>query len=328
MQIIPIASGKGGVGKTILAASLGYLLAKKGKTVLMVDLDLGASNLHSCIGIPNTNPGINAFINGEEQQLENLIVATDFPRLYLIPGDQMVPGSANLPYYLKMRLLRELERQVADYIILDLGAGSSFNTVDFFLSSPAGIIVSSAEPTAILNAYVFVKTACYRLLLRSFPRKSPERHLIREYLSNRIEGSHLSFAGLIRELGGISRESEALAQTQLQSFYARVIINMGRSESDLRLGARLREVCVKNVGVALEYLGFVPYETETYKSILVKKPMPDFFPDSPFAHSASRIADGIIRDGRGGLRKLHEADEDIEMLRQIYREEGAGVQRI
>jgi flagellar biosynthesis protein FlhG len=239
-QIIPIASGKGGVGKTILASSIAYSLAEMGKTVLVVDLDLGASNLHSCIGIPNTNPGISSYISGRVSSLEQLIVASGYPRLYLIPGDQMVPGSANIPYYIKMRMIRELQQQVADFVLLDLGAGSSYNTVDFFLSASRGLIISTAEPTAVLNAYAFLKTACYRLLLRSFPRQSEERRRIHEYLDQRIEGTSLSFSGLLRELGGISTESENLARSRMQEFSARVVINMGRSEADISLGARLR----------------------------------------------------------------------------------------
>ncbi len=55
--IIPIASGKGGVGKTIFTANLGIALANKGKTVIAIDLDLGSSNLHTCLGIKNRHPG-------------------------------------------------------------------------------------------------------------------------------------------------------------------------------------------------------------------------------------------------------------------------------
>ena len=49
--IHPIAGGKGGTGKSFLAASLGTILAKQGKKILLVDLDLGASNLHTFLGL-------------------------------------------------------------------------------------------------------------------------------------------------------------------------------------------------------------------------------------------------------------------------------------
>ena len=58
MQIIPIASGKGGVGKSLLSANLGIALGKAGKKVVLVDLDLGASNLHLVIGSHSPKAGI------------------------------------------------------------------------------------------------------------------------------------------------------------------------------------------------------------------------------------------------------------------------------
>src|SRR6056297_1946700 len=110
--IIPIASGKGGVGKTIFTANLGVALAREGKTCLLVDLDLGSSNLHTCLGIKNSNPGIGNYIYKQEKSLESLIVQTETPRLFFIPGDSLLPGTANLPYFIKKKILKEFEHLV------------------------------------------------------------------------------------------------------------------------------------------------------------------------------------------------------------------------
>lgn len=61
--IVPVASGKGGVGKTIATANLGISLAQAGKTVILADLDLGAANLHTILGIRNRQPGIGHIIS-------------------------------------------------------------------------------------------------------------------------------------------------------------------------------------------------------------------------------------------------------------------------
>ena len=129
--IIPIASGKGGVGKTIFTANLAITLAKMGKTVIVVDLDLGSSNLHTCLGIKNRHPGIGNFIFDKGTSLESLIVKTEIDRLYFIPGDSLIPGTANMQYFVKQKLIKGINNLVADYILLDLGAGSSFNIIDF-----------------------------------------------------------------------------------------------------------------------------------------------------------------------------------------------------
>ncbi|MDE6774064.1 MAG: P-loop NTPase, partial [Treponemataceae bacterium] len=65
MQIIPIASGKGGVGKSLLSANLSIALAQAGKKIILADLDLGASNLHLVLGQSSPKAGIGTFITGE-----------------------------------------------------------------------------------------------------------------------------------------------------------------------------------------------------------------------------------------------------------------------
>ncbi|MCG8477653.1 MAG: P-loop NTPase, partial [Spirochaetales bacterium] len=79
--LIPIASGKGGVGKSILAANLGIALAQQQKTVVLVDLDLGGSNLHTILGIRNRHAGIGHFIYRQAASLEELVVEMQQERL-------------------------------------------------------------------------------------------------------------------------------------------------------------------------------------------------------------------------------------------------------
>ena len=150
--IIPVASGKGGVGKTLLVSNLGVSLARRGKTVILVDLDLGSSNLHTLLGIKNRYPGIGSFIYKHESSLESLLVETGMPQLYLIPGDSLFPGTANLQYFMKLRIMKELSRLVADYVLLDLGAGSAYNTVDFFINTHNGLNVNPPQKTAQHNS--------------------------------------------------------------------------------------------------------------------------------------------------------------------------------
>ena len=85
--IIPIAAGKGGVGKTFLTANLGLALAEYGKKVIVIDLHLGGSNLHSFLGLSNQYPGLGEFIRNRQLQLESLLVPTLFPNLRFLPGE-------------------------------------------------------------------------------------------------------------------------------------------------------------------------------------------------------------------------------------------------
>ena len=64
--IIPIASGKGGVGKTVLAINLSFALAELGKNVILVDLDFGGANIHTCLGYESAPDGIGNFLNDKK----------------------------------------------------------------------------------------------------------------------------------------------------------------------------------------------------------------------------------------------------------------------
>jgi flagellar biosynthesis protein FlhG len=312
--IIPVASGKGGVGKTVFTANVGVSLARAGKTVILVDLDLGGSNLHTCLGEKNDKSGIGNYIYKQERSLESLLVETREPRLYFIPGDSLLPGTANLPYFRKVKIIRELGGLIADFVILDLGSGTSYNTIDFFLTSTAGILVVTPETTSILNAYSFVKAALFRMIYRSFPARSEERQVIGEFTSERLEGTQRSMRALVERLGHVSREAAETAASQLHSFLPRVVLNMGRSNRDVPLGAKLRQVARKNLNLEVQYIGFLPRDEEVSTSILQRSPLLSINPDSPFARALSSVTSRLISEPTPKTPKLFEADEDLAEL--------------
>lgn len=96
--IIPIASGKGGVGKSFLCANLAVALAQMGHQTLAIDLDLGGSNLHSFLGLPNDNPGVGDFLKAREKPLCELSVQTKVDHLKFIAGDGLAPFMANITH--------------------------------------------------------------------------------------------------------------------------------------------------------------------------------------------------------------------------------------
>ena len=266
--IIPVGSGKGGVGKTIFTANLSIALAKRGKTVIAIDLDLGSSNLHTCLGIKNRHPGIGNFIYKKGVSLESLIVKTDIDRLYFIPGDSLLPGTANLQYFVKQKLIKGIQNLVADYIILDLGAGTSYNIIDFFLISKTGLVITTPETTAILSAYAFLKTAMFRMLFRSYPPKSKERERIHNFLIEKLEGTDNSFLSLSKLLEDISPGAGKHAEEQTKNFYPRVVLNIGRNKQSIALGSKLRQICKKNIGINMEYIGYIEYTDQISASII------------------------------------------------------------
>ncbi len=85
-HIWSIGGGKGGIGKTLLTAALGWQLARMGKRVVMVDADLGGANLHTCLGLPNPTLTLADFIRRRTERIEDVAAETGTPGLRLISG--------------------------------------------------------------------------------------------------------------------------------------------------------------------------------------------------------------------------------------------------
>ena len=317
-KIIPIASGKGGVGKTVIAANLGTALALSGKTVILIDLDLGGSNLHTCLGIKNRYPGIGNIIYKSEASLESILLESGTPRLYFIPGDSLLPGTANLNYFTKLKLIKSIHQLTADFIILDLASGSSFNTIDFFLISSSGLIITIPEATAVLNAYSFLKSALFRLIYRSFPPKSEERQTILNMLSKRIEGTELSFRNLTNSLKKISPDSGIIVKRTLDDFRPRVILNMSKNSGDIHLGRKLREIVNKNLNITMEFIGIMPNSDAVSRSILKREPLYLSDPGCKFSRSVDSIAENLISSGNTIHQPVYGGYEDLEILKRFF----------
>jgi flagellar biosynthesis protein FlhG len=302
-RLLPIASGKGGVGKSVVAANLGLALSRmggSGRAVVLVDLDLGGSNLHTFLGVKNRHAGIGSIAWKRERSLADLLVETGFERLWLVPGDGFLPGTANIEWFTKKRILKELETLPADYVILDLGAGSSYNVVDFFLSSSSGVIVVKPEITSVLNAYAFLKTSAFRVLSRAFPEKSPGRQAVNEFAAVKTEGGAVSFLEFARGLPDRFPEGAA-ALERLDSLRPRVVMNMGTAASDVELGARLRDIAAKNIGLSVVFSGYLVDDPALPGSIAARKPIVDADPESPFSRGISALASRLEAEYEGAV---------------------------
>ena len=156
---IGVGGGKGGVGKSVLAANLAVASAELGFRTVLVDCDLGAANQHTLFGIDRPVSTLQTFLEREVSSLEEVTAATGVARLFLIPGVGAVPGAANLPHARKLKVLRHLSKLDADVVILDVGAGVSFNTLDFYELADLRLVVTTPQLPSLQNAYCFLKAA-------------------------------------------------------------------------------------------------------------------------------------------------------------------------
>jgi flagellar biosynthesis protein FlhG len=304
VQFLPIASGKGGVGKSLVAANLAIALSRMGHKTILVDLDMGGSNLHMILGLRNLRGGLGTFLSDKGTDFESIVVSTDYSGLRFVPGDAEIPGMANLQVTQKRSLIKHLRNLEAEYVVLDLGAGTHLNTLDFFLVSNRGIIVTTPTPTATVNAYLFLKNLIFRLITTSTKAKSRARGYLDELKHNSGTLRSIYIPQLVAKIGEIDPESYGTVAEALERLRPRIVLNMLEDPKDSEKALRLRRSCRQYLGLDLEHLGII-YRDELQDTALSSGlPIVVYKPDSLLSQAVFRIGDKILASPE------EEADEE------------------
>ena len=252
-----VGGGKGGVGKSVATANIGCALAMRGAEVVVVDADLGGANLHTYFGIKSPATGLDDFLKGRASRLEEVMIPTGVKGLSLISGAGEFLGIANPAFSQKQKLITHIKRIEADYILVDLGAGSSYNVLDFFAVSNTGIVVLVPEPAAVQNAYIFLKSFVYRRLQRLFSGDRRITEMITEATDSRSPGSVRSFSDLCERISREDVGSAERALAEVKSFRPRLLLNMAASGQDLKAVDAFKGAAAAFLGLDTEFAGVI-----------------------------------------------------------------------
>lgn len=297
-QIWAIGGGKGGVGKSLVSANLAISLARTGKKVCAIDLDLGCANLHTCLGIDIPAITLSDFFSKRVSSIEEVVIQTPIRNLTIISGAQDAIGVANLKQTQKSKLIQSVMTLDADYLIFDLGAGTSNNTLDFFLYSNIGILILLPEPTSIENTYRFIKSAYYRKL-KMADSLFEIRPMIDMAMDQRNPLGIRSPADLVRAATKYSPEIGALLRSEIMSFKPKLIINQSRTQNDIDIGFSIKSVCKKYFGIDMDYIGYLDYDSAVWQSVRKKRPLLLEFPNSKLATNFHRISKHLLQQELG-----------------------------
>jgi flagellar biosynthesis protein FlhG len=306
MRIIPIASGKGGVGKSLVAANLAVAFAQGGKRVILADLDLGASNLHLIIGHQKAGSSLGAYLSDPKIDFNSVVAETDIKNLRFIPGDAEIPGLANLKTGTRNAVIRHLYALDADILVLDLGAGTHQSILDFFLMSGQGIVVSTPAVTATLNAYVFLKNTIFRLMYTAFAKNSPAFAYLERL---RTEGTGLKMLyipKMLEEIQARDPKSYQKFKQNLDHFHPKLVLNMLGDPKDADIAMKIRRSCKAYLGLSLEHLGVIYRDTMQDIALASRLPILLYKPQSVLSQAIYRIADKITQD----MAEAADADAD------------------
>ncbi|MEE9912668.1 MAG: MinD/ParA family protein [Deltaproteobacteria bacterium] len=168
IRVISVTSGKGGVGKTNIAANLAYLLSSQNKKkTLILDADTGLANIDVILGI-HSHYNLSHLLKGERTLAETLVPGPG--GIKILPSASGIPEMTDLSRGQKLTLIDELNTlgDSLDFMLIDTGAGISSNVMYFNMAAKEIIVVTTPEPTAMTDAYALIKVLYQRHAKRRF----------------------------------------------------------------------------------------------------------------------------------------------------------------
>jgi flagellar biosynthesis protein FlhG len=289
-----IGGGKGGIGKSVFTLGLGIFLSRMGKKIILVDADLGGANLHTLMGVRFPPCTLEDFLLNRVDRLEDIVIDTQVEGIGLICGADDILGAANPTYAQKVRILKQIENLPADLVLLDLGAGTSYNILDFFNYSQGRICIMTNQATSLQNVYGFIKSALYRQITREFAKDHDVLRMVLQTDAIPSESKIESVKELLLELQEGGEERLRRFFQLLKTFELFLVVNMVKEEPDLQAARIIEKVCGSFLSVVPQVLGHISYDPAIEKAVNQMVPFPLTQENSPAAIDLKEIARVVL----------------------------------
>ena len=280
-KIWAVGGGKGGVGKSLVSILLAMELARKNQRTILIDADLGGANLHTMMGIKSPSRTLNDFVTRRFGTMEEICISTSVKNLQIICGASEILSLANPQYAQKNKIVQSLTRLPAHHVVLDLGAGTSYNVLDFFLIADHPIVVVTPQPISIQNAYGFVRNAVFRRLSRMAAQHTYLQTLISKAMDPKNENQMHTILDLFAAAeASYSRDVTCQFQAALAKISPWIITNVARDERDHNAGRIIQLVAEKYLTVNIRTLGAIHYDPMVEELVSQMKSIAELPPHS------------------------------------------------
>lgn len=310
-QILSFGGAKGGSGRTLLCASTALSLARLNHRVLAIDLDLGAANLHTHLGVLQPKVNLERWLLGQEERLEAICTQTDVPNLILISSAASIFTLTDLDPERLVQLVREARQLEVDYILIDLGAGLSPHHLDLFNLSGRGFIVTTPEPAAIQNTFSFFKATLIRRIEVMLKGRPWLKKILSRAAFTQANGKIASISemlGMLRELDvEVNREVKA----QLQSLNAHLVINRAYPEDEQQVVRTLTEICRRYLHFTLDHTLTLPEDQEVQNTLRQLRSLSSMTQSELLSTTVKWVNDWLTQQPYTGMR-----EECLQMIGQ------------
>jgi len=296
-KIIAIGGGKGGVGKSTISTLLAFWLARIGKKTVLMDVDLGGANIHTLMGIKSPPRTLNDYITRRYDNLENICIDTEVENLRLICGAGDILSLANPHVSQKEKIIQNIYKLNAEYVVLDLGAGTSFNVLDFFIIADRKIVVVMPQPISIQNAYAFIRNAVYRKMSRLSSQQPILQSLIKTAMDTENELQLRTIRDLLQAIEDTKGEEVANSlKKEIEDIKPEIITNMVINPQDKKAGKIIQIVAEKYMMIHPTDLGAIVYDKQLYNLVSEMTPLTRLFQSSDVFANAYDIVMKLVAE--------------------------------
>ena len=226
------------------------------------------------LGIKSPPKTVNDFITKKYGRLEDICIETGIENLSLLSGASEILSLANLQFAQKMKIMQNISQLDTDIAILDLGSGTSYNVLDFFLMAHRKIVVLTPQPISIQNAYAFVRNAVYRKLSRLSSQKPALLATIKTAMDPKNEMNVRTMKDLLNAVKENNNEEDMnLLSREIAEIRPALVTNMTKSPRDREAGRIIQLVSEKYLMIHPTVLGSIMRDNQVDNMISGMAPL-------------------------------------------------------
>ena len=309
-----VGSGRGGVGKSLLAASIGAALARDGKPTIVVDANLASPNLHTSFGIKSPGNTLLEVLERHASPADALVPTCD-PQLRFLACTGDDPGMADLSPSCVDRMAECISCLDAEHVVVDAGTGVSLSVLDFFNMADEPIVVATPDPESMQWAFTFVRNSIYRKVQKKFGSHQQVGAALRQMRQKRNTSQPKTMSDFFDFLRPAAPELiENIAET-VNTCRPLLLINMASGEQDSRLAEIIQSAARKFLNVDLRFCGMVQYDSELCRAAQRKSAQEYIVSDRASAGQIRRIVQELAGDGtRRNESGISAADDTFQAM--------------
>ncbi|HVZ85880.1 MAG TPA: helix-turn-helix domain-containing protein [Polyangia bacterium] len=283
IRLIAFASGRGGTGRSLLAANVAVYLAQAAKKVVAIDADPAGGPLHQLLGAARPPRGFGEFLRGKASGLNELIVDTPIAGVGLVGGEGSTFGVSR-PKQTAKGILTAIGALDTDYVVLDLGPADSTLTLDLWLGADIPVLVTLPDPASIDAAYRFAKSAFVRRLrtIRGLDR-----------LAGNQPSPPPAALDLYRAVKRAGSPTEKLEQ-EIRRYRPGFVVNQTRTVQDLKLGTWMSSAARRRLGHTFDYLGHVESDETVWLAARRHRSLVAEYPEAKASKNIERLGRRLL----------------------------------